>query len=236
MLEVNKINSSYGELQVLYDVSLRVKDGDFVVIFGPNGHGKSTLLKAVCGLQPISSGSIKFGGEEISQLDSSKVVQMGVVYVAEDRHLFPEMTVLENLKLGAFNKNARAKEAENLEYVLKLFPRLKQRIKKPARTLSGGEGRMLALGRGLMSDARFLAVDEPSLGLSPKLRGEVFENIAEINKERGITILMVEQDVSEVSIYCSNIYLVEDGRIVFEGNRDEIMKNEHVRAAFLGEE
>lgn len=236
MLEVNKINSSYGELQVLYDVSLKVNDGDFVVAFGPNGHGKSTLLKAVCGLQPISSGSIKFDGKEISQLDSSKVVQMGVVYVAEDRHLFPEMTVLENLKLGAFNKNARAKEAENLEYVLKLFPRLKQRIKKPARTLSGGEGRMLALGRGLMSNARFLAVDEPSLGLSPKLRGKVFENIAEINKERGITILMVEQDVSEASIYCSNIYLVEDGRIVFEGNRDEIMKNEHVRAAFLGEE
>ena len=236
MLEVNKINSSYGELQVLYDVSLGVNDGDFVVVFGPNGHGKSTLLKAVCGLQPISSGSIKFGGEEISQLDSSKVVQLGVVYVAEDRHLFPEMTVLENLKLGAFNRNARAEEAENLEYVLKLFPRLKQRLKKPARTLSGGEGRMLALGRGLMSNARFLAVDEPSLGLSPKLRGEVFENIAEINKERGITILMVEQDVSEASVYCSNIYLVEDGRIVFEGNRDEIMKNEHVRAAFLGEE
>lgn len=236
MLEVNKINSFYGELQVLHDVSLKVSDGEFVVAFGPNGHGKSTLLKTICGLHPAASGSIKFDGEEISKLESSKVVQMGIVYVAEDRHLFPEMTVLENLKLGAFNTNARTKETENLSYVLKLFPRLGERIDKPVRTLSGGEGRMLAIGRGLMSNARLLAVDEPSLGLAPKLRVEVFEKIAEINKERGITILMVEQDVTEASTYTGKIYLIEDGRIVFEGSREEVMKNKHVRAVFLGEE
>ena len=235
MLEVNKINSFYGELQVLYDVSLSVSDGESVVVFGPNGHGKSTLLKTICGLHTVASGSIKFNGEEMSKLDSSKIVERGVVYVAEDRHLFTEMTVLENLKLGAFNTNARTKEAENLHYVLELFPRLKQRIDKPALTLSGGEGRMLAFGRGLMSNAKFLAVDEPSLGLAPKLRVEVFEKISEINKERGISILMVEQDITEASMYSDKIYLVEDGRIVFEGNREEIMKNKHVRAAFLGE-
>lgn len=235
MLEVNKINSFYGELQVLYDVSLSVSDGESVVVFGPNGHGKSTLLKTICGLHTVASGSIKYNGEEMSKLDSSKIVERGVVYVAEDRHLFPAMTVLENLKLGAFNTNARAKEAENLQYVLKLFPRLKERIDKPARTLSGGEGRMLALGRGLMSNAKFLAVDEPSLGLAPKLRVEVFEKISEINKERGISILMVEQDITEASMYSDKTYLVEDGRIVFEGNREEIMKNKHVRAVFLGE-
>ena len=234
MLEVNKINSFYGELQVLHDVSLSVSDGEFVVTFGPNGHGKSTLLKTICGLHTAASGSIKFDGEEISKLQSSRVVQKGIVYIAEDRHLFPEMTVLENLKLGAFNTNARAKEAENLRYVLELFPRLKERIDKTARTLSGGEGRMLAIGRGLMSNARLLAIDEPSLGLAPRLRVEVFEKITEINKERGITILMVEQDVTEASMYCGKIYLVEDGRIVFEGNREEVMENKHVRAAFLG--
>ena len=236
MLEVNKINSFYGELQVLYDVSLSVSDGEFVVAFGPNGHGKSTLLKTICGLHTAASGSIKYNGEEMSKLDSSKIVERGVVYVAEDRHLFPEMTVLENLKLGAFSTNARTKVAENLHYVLELFPRLKERIDKPARTLSGGEARMLALGRGLMSNAKFLAVDEPSLGLAPKLRVEVFEKISEINKERGISILMVEQDITEASTYSNKIYLVEDGRIVFEGNREEIMKNEHVKAVFLGEE
>jgi len=236
MLEVNKINSFYGEFQVLYDVSLSVSDGEFVVAFGPNGHGKSTLLKTICGLHTVASGSIKYNGEEMSKLDSSKVVQMGLVYVAEDRHLFPEMTVLENLKLGSFNINARTKEAENLQYVLELFPRLKERIDKPARTLSGGEARMLAIGRGLMSNANFLAIDEPSLGLAPNLRIDVFEKISEINKGRGITILMVEQDVTEASTYSDKNYLVEDGRIVFEGDREEIMKNEHIKAVFLGEE
>ena len=236
MLEVNKVNSFYGELQVLHDVSLSVSDSEFVVAFGPNGHGKSTLLKTICGLHTAASGSIKFDGEEISRLESSIIVQGGIVYVAEDRHLFPQMTVLENLKLGAFNINARTKEAENLQYVLELFPRLKERIGKPARTLSGGEARMLAIGRGLMSNAKFLAIDEPSLGLAPNLRIDVFEKISEINKERGITILMVEQDITEASTYCDNIYLMEDGRIVFEGNREEIMKNEHVKAVFLGEE
>ena len=233
MLSVNEINSFYGEFRVLYDVSLQVNDGEFVVVFGPNGHGKSTLLKTICGLHPPASGSIKFDGNETTGLPALKLVEMGVVYIAEDRHLFPQMTVLENLKLGAYNTNARSKEAESLDYVLELFPKLKERLKKQAQTLSGGEARMLAIGRGLMSNAKFLAVDEPSLGLAPNLRAEVFKKISDINKG-GITVLMVEQDVTEAAEYADRIYLVEDGRIVFEGTEEEVFKNEHVREVFLG--
>jgi len=233
MLEVSKINSFYGEFQVLHDISLQVGDGELVVVFGPNGHGKSTLLKTICGLHPAASGLIKFDGKDIANLGSLKLVEMGLIYIAEDRHLFPQMTVLENLKLGAYNTQARFKEAENLDYVLELFPKLKDRINQPAETLSGGEARMLAVGRGLMSNARLLAVDEPSLGLAPNLREEVFKKISNINKA-GITVLMVEQDVTEASEYTDKIYLVEDGRIVFEGNREEVMSNKHVRAVFLG--
>ncbi len=233
MLEVSKINSFYGEFRVLYDVSLQVNDGELVVVFGPNGHGKSTLLKTICGLHPPASGSVRFDGKETTGLPALKLVEMGVVYIAEDRHLFPQMTVLENLKLGAYNTNARSKEAESLDYVLELFPRLKERLKKQAQTLSGGEARMLAIGRGLMSNAKFLAIDEPSLGLAPNLRAEVFKKISDINKG-GITVLMVEQDVTEAAEYVDRIYLVEDGRIVFEGTEEEVFKNEHVKEVFLG--
>ncbi len=233
MLSVDKINSFYGEFRVLYDVSLQVNDGELIVVFGPNGHGKSTLLKTICGLHPPASGSIKFDGNEITGLPALKLVEMGIVYIAEDRHLFPQMTVLENLKLGAYNTNARSKEAESLDYVLELFPKLKERLKKQAQTLSGGEARMLAIGRGLMSNAKFLAIDEPSLGLAPNLRAEVFKKISDINKG-GITVLMVEQDVTEAAEYVDRIYLVEDGRIVFEGTEEEVFKNEHVKEVFLG--
>ena len=233
MLEVNKLNSFYGEFQALHDISLTVSDGELVVVFGPNGHGKSTLLKTICGLHPAASGSVKLAGKDITNLEAIKLVGMGLIYIAEDRHLFPQMTVLDNLKLGAYNTKARPKEAENLDYVLELFPRLKERISKPAETLSGGEARMLALGRGLMSNAKVVAVDEPSLGLAPNLREEVFKKISDINKA-GITVLMVEQDITEASEYTDRIYLVEDGRIVFEGNKDEVMSNKHVREVFLG--
>lgn len=233
MLEVNKINTFYGEFQALHDVSLKVEDGGFVVVFGPNGHGKSTLLKTICGLLTAVSGSIKLDAEEISTLPAKKLVGMGVVYIAEDRHLFPQLSVLNNLILGAYNIKARLKETENLERVFQLFPKLKRFASRQAETLSGGEARMLAIGRGLMSDAKFLAIDEPSLGLAPNLRAEVFEKIKEINGD-GITVLMVEQDITEASEYADGIYLMEDGRIAFEGNREEVMNNKHVREVFLG--
>jgi len=233
MLEVDKISTFYGEFQALEEVSLKVSDGELVVIFGPNGHGKSTLLKTICGLLTPASGSIKFNGEEITKLSTLRLVEMGIVCIAEERHLFPQMTVLENLKLGAYNTNARPKEAENLDYVFQLFPRLKEWRKRQAQTLSGGEARMLAIGRGLMSDAKFLAIDEPSFGLAPHLRTDVFKKISEINKG-GISILLVEQSVAQASELADRVYLMEDGRIVFEGGKEEALSNEHVKEVFLG--
>jgi branched-chain amino acid transport system ATP-binding protein len=233
MLEAEQVNAYHGEVQVLRDVTLRVDDGELVALFGPNGHGKSTLLKTICGLHPGRSGHVRFNGVEVSRLPSQKIVEMGLVYVAEERRLFPEMTVMENLKMGAYNVNARKKEAENLDYVLQLFPRLAERQKQLASTLSGGEARMLAIGRGVMSSARFLALDEPSLGLAPNTSADVFERIAEINRG-GVSILLVEQSVVHASELADRVYLMEDGRIVFEGGKEEALKDEHVREVFLG--
>jgi branched-chain amino acid transport system ATP-binding protein len=233
MLEVEKLNTYYGEFHAVRDVSVKVNEGELVVIFGPNGHGKSTLLKTICGLLKPASGYVKFDGKPITGLPTEKIVEMGMVYIAEDRHLFPEMTVLKNLQLGAYNPHARLKEAENLEYVFKLFPKLKTRSKQNASTLSGGEARMLAIGRGLMSQAKFLAIDEPSLGLAPIIRHDVFRTIKEIN-DGGISILLVEQSVARIAEMADRTYLLEDGRIVFEGNKDDALKDEHVKEVFLG--
>jgi len=233
MLEVTALDVCYGEFQVLHQVSVTVNTGELVVLLGPNGHGKSTLLKAICGMLSPAAGTIKFDGRSIDHLPANKIVEMGLVYIAEDRHLFPYMSVLKNLKLGAFNKNAHAKEAKNLAWVLKLFPRLNERLHQFAATLSGGEARMLALARGLMSNARFMAIDEPSLGLSPNLRMDVSEIIREINA-RGITLLLVEQCVPEVAEIADRFYLMEEGLIAFEGDRKSIMNNTDIREAFLG--
>ncbi len=233
MLEVVEVDTFYGEFQVLRRVSMTVQKGELVVLLGPNGHGKSTLLKTICGLLPPAAGTIKFDDCAIERLPAKKIVEMGLTYIAEDRHLFPYMSVLKNLKLGAFNKNARAKEAENLAWVLKLFPRLKERIRQFASTLSGGEARMLALARGLMSNARFMAIDEPSLGLAPNLRVDVFNIIKEINT-RGITVLLVEQSVPEVAEIADRFYLMEEGVIAFEGDRETILNNTEIKEAFLG--
>lgn len=233
MLEVNRIDVFYSEFQVLKKVSVTVKDGELVVLLGPNGHGKSTLLKTICGLLTPTSGSIWFNGKEVSKLSTQRIVEMGITYVAEERHLFPNMTVMKNLKLGAYNKKAQQKEKENLEYVLQLFPRLKERADQFASTLSGGEARMLAMGRGLMSDAKLLALDEPSFGLAPNLRAEVFRIIREIN-ERGISLILVEQSIPQVSDLADRIYLLEEGKISFNGDKQEALSQERLIEAFLG--
>jgi branched-chain amino acid transport system ATP-binding protein len=233
VLEVENINVFYGEYQAIHDVSLRVESGTLVSIFGPNGHGKSTLLKTICGLMKPASGIVRFEGQEIQGLPSHKLVEMGVVLISEERHLFPEMTVMENLRLGAYNKNARGKEAENLEVVFGMFPRLKEFAKKSALTLSGGEARMLAIGRGLMSNARFLAIDEPSFGLAPILRTQVFEQIVTL-RDRGLSILLVEQTTGDIAEQSDYIYLLEDGRIAFSGSKDEALHDDVVRKVFLG--
>jgi len=233
MLEVKNLFTYFDEFKVLDNVSIEVEKGSFVSIIGPNGHGKSTLLQTICGLIKPTSGIIKYNNKIISGLPSHILVEMGIVYIAEKRHLFPEMTVLENLKLGAFSFHSRKNIKENLSYVFGLFPKLQTRKNQLASTLSGGEARMLAIGRGLMSSASFLAIDEPSLGLAPNLRVEVFNKISEINKS-GITVLLVEQTITEATDYINKVYLLEDGKIRFKGNIKEALSDTHIKVAFLG--
>lgn len=232
MLKVDKVNFFYNKIQILRNISLRVNDGEFVSVIGPNGHGKSTLLKTICGLLTPISGSIKFENKEIIGLPVQNIVEMGLVYIAEDRHLFPEMTILENLKMGAYSRRARAKEKENLEYVFHLFPKLKVLSKHFAASLSGGEARMLAIARGLMSNPKFLAIDEPSFGLAPNLKVKVFKTIDEI-KRKGTSILLVEQSI--ITSNCiDRVYALEDGKFVFEGTKEDSLKNENIIKSILG--
>jgi len=233
MLNVNKLNAFYGQAHALNDVSMSVEQGQVVVILGPNGHGKSTLLKSICGLVDKTNGYITYKKEEIRGMAAEKIVNMGLIYIAENRELFPYMSVMDNLKLGAYSPNARAHEKENLDRVLNLFPRLTERKKQLASTLSGGEARMLAIARGLMSNPDFICIDEPSLGLQPSLRHEVFTIIKQIN-EQGKTILLVEQNIPQILELADKIYVVEEGQISFEGNKDDAIGNEHLKEIFLG--
>jgi branched-chain amino acid transport system ATP-binding protein len=233
MLEVSDLNTYYGESHVLRDVSISVIKGEVVVMLGPNGHGKSTLLKSICGLVDKIQGRITYRSADINGLATEHIVNLGLIYIAENRELFPHMTVLENLKLGAYTKNARAHEKKNLEWVFDLFPRLVDRKKQLASTMSGGEARMLAVARGLMSNADFLCVDEPSLGLQPSLRHEIFSIIRQINDE-GKTVFLVEQNIPQIAELADRIYVMEEGQITFEGNQEEALNNEHLKEVFLG--
>jgi branched-chain amino acid transport system ATP-binding protein len=233
MLKVNNLNAYYGEFHVLKDVALSVAEGQVVVMLGPNGHGKSTLLKAICGLAGKVNGEVIYKGQNIKGIAAQKLVNMGINYIAENRELFPYMSVMDNLKLGAYSRNARAKEKENLEKVFSLFPRLVDRKKQFASTMSGGEARMLAIARGLMSNADFLCIDEPSLGLQPNLRLEVFKIIKEINKQ-GKTVLLVEQNIPQITELADKIYVMEEGQISFEGDKNEALSNDHLKEIFLG--
>jgi branched-chain amino acid transport system ATP-binding protein len=231
-LDVQEVDSLYGELQVLRKASLRLHEGEVVALFGPNGHGKSTLLKAVAGIHPAVSGSIQYRGVEISGTTSEKIVEMGIAYIPEDRNLFTEMTVLENLRLGAFNRKARGRVAENLEYVFVLFPRLDERKDQIASTLSGGESRMLAIGRGLMSGASLLLIDEPSIGLSPITKKAVFGAIETIKQETDITVLIVEQEVDHALKLAERVYLLKKGQVVLEKEAAHISKAEIEKVYF----
>ncbi|WP_028314274.1 ABC transporter ATP-binding protein [Desulfatibacillum aliphaticivorans] len=233
MLQTTDLNAFYGQFHVLHDVSIHVREQEVVVILGPNGHGKSTLLKSICGLVDQVQGAITYKDRDITGRPAEKLVNDGVIYIAENRELFPEMSVLENLKLGAYSKNARPFEKKNLAKVLELFPRLEERKKQLASTLSGGEARMLAIARGLMSNADFMCIDEPSLGLQPNLRVEVFNIIKEINKQ-GKSILLVEQNIPQIAELADRIYMLEEGRITFEGTAQEAGENEHLKEIFLG--
>jgi branched-chain amino acid transport system ATP-binding protein len=228
------INTYYGEFHAIRDVSLKVSKGSFFLIVGPNGHGKSTLLKTICGLIQPKSGNILFEGTDITRWATHKVVNQGLVYVAEARHLFPDMTVLQNLQLGALNTAARRDMRESLEYVYQLFPRLKDMSNRTVSTLSGGEARMLTIGRGIMSCATLLAIDEPSFGLAPNIRNEVFQKINDI-RVKGTTILLVEQNVNQVIQFAERVCLIEDGQIVFEADREKALFDDRMKEVFLGE-
>ena len=233
MLEVRNLNAYYGESHVLRDVSVSVEKGEVVVMLGPNGHGKSTLLKSICGLVEKITGRINYREESITGMATENIVNLGLIYIAENRELFPYMTVYENLKLGAYAKNARPHEKRNLEWVYDLFPRLVERRKQLASTMSGGEARMLAVARGLMSNADFLCIDEPSLGLQPSLRHEIASIIKQISQE-GKTVFLVEQNIPQITELADRIYVMEEGQISFEGSKDEALNNEHLREIFLG--
>ncbi|UCF90787.1 MAG: ABC transporter ATP-binding protein [Desulfobacterales bacterium] len=231
-LEIQDVDSFYGELQVLRKASLRLQQREVVVLFGPNGHGKSTLLKAIAGIHPAAAGSIRYLGEEISRTPSAQIVEMGVAYIPEARNLFTDMTVGENLRLGAYNRRARSQVAQNLAYVFDLFPRLAERRDQIAATLSGGESRMLAVGRGLMSGAALLLIDEPSIGLSPIMKRAVFGAIAKIKSARDIAVLMVEQEVEHPLRLADRVYLLKKGRVILEKPAAEINKAEIEQAYF----
>jgi len=233
MLKIDKLNFSYGDLKVLWDIDLEVQEGEIVTVVGSNGAGKSTTLKNISRLVRPGSGSIRFKGEEITRLESHQVVELGIVQVPEGRKIFPEMTVRENLRMGSFIKSARVTREDNLERVFNLFPRLKEREKQLGGTMSGGEQQMLAIARGLMTNPRLLLLDEPSLGLSPLLVSNIFEIIKEINRQ-GVTILLVEQNVYQSLRIAHRGYVLETGRVVLSGTGAELLENPHVRKAFLG--
>ncbi|MBT1070395.1 ABC transporter ATP-binding protein [Pelotalea chapellei] len=233
MLTINKLNFSYGDMQVLWNIDLAVHEGEIVTVVGANGSGKSTTLKNISRLVAPQSGNIDFQGENINSLESHQVVERGLVQVPEGRKIFPEMTVLENLRMGSFIKSARPTREANVERVFTMFPRLKERQKQLGGTMSGGEQQMLAIARGLMTNPKLLLLDEPSLGLSPLFVKIIFEIIQEINKQ-GVTILLVEQNVFQSLKISDRAYVLETGRIVLSGTGSELLSNDHVKKAFLG--
>ncbi len=233
MLEIRKLSFAYGDMQVLWDVDLVVRDGEIVTVLGANGAGKSTILRNVSRLVRPTSGTIALDGVELNRLASHQVVERGVVQVPEARRIFPEMTVVENLRMGSFVKATRKDRERNMARAFSLFPRLGERRAQLGGTMSGGEQQMLAIGRGLMANPRVLLLDEPSLGLSPLLVHNIFEIIKEINQQ-GTTILLVEQNVFQSLRIANRAYVLETGRVVLTGTGAELLDDEHVKKAFLG--
>jgi branched-chain amino acid transport system ATP-binding protein len=233
LLEVRDLDFAYGDVHVLHGVSLTVEPGEIVTLVGSNGAGKSTILRNVSRLLKPRSGSIVFDGHDLTRLASHEVVELGVVQVPEGRRVFPEMTILENLRMGSYIKSARADRARNLERGLTLFPRLRERSGQLAGTLSGGEQQMLAIARGLMAKPRLLLLDEPSLGLSPLLVKTIFDTIAEINRQ-GVSVLLVEQNVYQSLRIAARGYVLETGRVALSGAGKDLLENDQVKAAFLG--
>ena len=233
MLSVSNISAGYGGQPVIRNASLEISKGSLVTIIGPNGHGKTTLLRCISGIVGIDSGSISFDEIQIDGLRVDEVVQLGVVHIPQGDMLFPEMTVDENLLMGGYLINSDSEVDQRRGQVLDLFPKLGERKDQIANTLSGGERRMLAIGRGLMTGAKILLMDEPSLGLAPVVIEQIFESIRTLNKE-GQTILLVEENVSRAINLSDHIYLLDEGQITWDGSGDELSKNDQLMEVYIG--
>lgn len=233
MLRIEDLDVFYGDLQALRGISLKVEEGEIVTIIGSNGAGKSTTIKTISGMLRTRKGLISWFDQPISNLSTSAIVEKGIIQIPEGRQLFPSMSVLENLELGALNPRARRDKKENLRNIFGLFPRLEERKNQSAGTLSGGEQQMLAIGRGLMSRPRILMLDEPSLGLSPLLVRSIFNIISQINQE-GTTILLVEQNIHYALRMAQRAYVLENGEIVRHGPSQELLQDDQIRHTYLG--
>ena len=234
MLEAHGLNVYYGMIHALKDVSFQVKEGEIVALIGANGAGKTTTLQTVSGMLPSKSGSIRFEDHDITRMPSHRIVQLGISHVPEGRRMFSDLTVYENLRMGAYTRKNKSEIDATLSMVYERFPRLKERARQLAGTLSGGEQQMLAMGRALMSNPRLLLMDEPSMGLSPLLVSEIFDIIQQISKQ-GVTILLVEQNAKKALSIADRAYVLETGSIVMEDDAQALLNNEAIKKAYLGE-
>lgn len=234
MLEVSNLKVNYGMIQAIKGISFKVVEGEIIALIGANGAGKTTTLHTVSGLLKAREGSILFNGKELTKTQPHKIVEMGMAHVPEGRRIFQQLTVYENLILGAYTRSDKKEIAENLEMIYKRFPRLEERKKQIAGTLSGGEQQMLAMGRALMSNPKIVLMDEPSMGLSPLLVSEIFDIIQSINKS-GTTVFLVEQNAKKALSIANRAYVLETGKIVLEGDAKELMNNDQIKKAYLGE-
>jgi branched-chain amino acid transport system ATP-binding protein len=233
LLSVREVSAAYGRVTALWDVSFDVPEGQVVTLLGSNGAGKTTTLRTISGLLSTSSGSISFDGQDVTRARSDQLVELGIIHVPEGRQLWARLSVQENLELGAYVPRAKAKRQDSLERVFTLFPRLKERRQQAAGTLSGGERQMCALARGLMGLPRLLMLDEPSLGLAPRLVSEMFDTLRRLRHE-GLTVLLVEQSVNQALELADTGYVLETGRVVLSGASSELLSNPRVRSAYLG--
>ena len=235
MLKVNNIDTFYGNVQALNHVSMEVNEREIVAVIGSNGAGKSTLMNSIMGIVPIKRGSIEFMGQDISKMKAHEVTRLGIVEIPEGREIFPGMTVLENLEMGSYAiKRTRAGLKEKLERMYDLFPRLRERARQKAGSLSGGEQQMVAIARGLMGDPKLLMCDEPSLGLAPKIVDDMFEIFQRVNKNMGIPIIIVEQNAFMALQISQRCYVLENGEAIASGSSDEISKQDTIIKAYLG--
>ena len=234
MLEVERLSAGYTDLPVIVDVSITVEEGQFVSIVGPNGAGKTTLFKTISGILTPKSGSIRFEGVDLATVPAARRPHLGIAHVPEGRQVFPSLTVMENLEMGAFTEAGRRNWKTNLERILTWLPVLADRRAQLAGTLSGGEQQMVAVGRGLASSPKLLMLDEPSMGLAPTIADFIFEKLLEIRRQTRLTILLVEQRVAEALESADHGYVLEAGRVVLEGNNESLRANDRVRQAYLG--